>query len=66
MKRSIALMTGAAVIAGALSGPALSQGTPQTAAIMKVDPASLATGHPRWWAAPSSMKQTKPWAQSTI
>jgi sporulation protein YlmC with PRC-barrel domain len=45
MKRSIALMTGAAVIAGALSGPALSQGTPQTAAIMKVDPQTVATGY---------------------
>ena len=44
MKRSIALM-GAAVIAAAFSGPALSQGTPQTLSIMKVDPASLATGY---------------------
>jgi hypothetical protein len=45
MKRSIALMVGAAVIAAALSGPALSQGTPQTLSIMKVDPQSLATGY---------------------
>jgi hypothetical protein len=44
MKRSIALM-GAAVIAAAFSGPALSQGTPQTLSIMKVDPASLTTGY---------------------
>jgi hypothetical protein len=45
MKRSIALLVGAAVIAAALSGPALSQGTPQTLSIMKVDPQSLATGY---------------------
>jgi hypothetical protein len=45
MKRSIALMVGAAVIAASLSGPALSQGAPQTLSIMKVDPASLATGY---------------------
>jgi PRC-barrel domain len=44
MNRSIALM-GAAVIAAAFSGPALSQGTPQTLSIMKVDPASLTTGY---------------------
>src|SRR6202048_724066 len=45
MKRSIALMLGASVIAATLSGPALSQGTPQTLSIMKVDPQSLATGY---------------------
>ena len=45
MKQSIALMVGAAVIAAALSSPALSQGTPQTLSIMKVDPASLTTGY---------------------
>ena len=45
MKHSIALMVGAAVIAASFGGPALSQGTPQTVAIMKVDPASLATGY---------------------
>ena len=45
MKHSIALLAGAAVIAAALSGPALSQGTPQTLSIMKVDPQSLATGY---------------------
>jgi hypothetical protein len=45
MKRSIALMVGAAVVAVALSDPALSQGTPQTAAIMKVDPQTVATGY---------------------
>jgi PRC-barrel domain len=45
MKRSIALMAGAVVIAAALSEPARSQGTPQTAAIMKVDPQTVATGY---------------------
>jgi hypothetical protein len=45
MKHSIALLMGAAVIMAALSGPALSQGTPQTLSIMKVDPQSLATGY---------------------
>jgi hypothetical protein len=45
MKHSIAILAGTAVIAAALSGPALSQGTPQTVAIMKVDPQSLATGY---------------------
>ena len=45
MKRSIALMVGAVVVAASLSDPALSQGTPQTAAVMKVDPQSVATGY---------------------
>ena len=45
MKRSIAVLTGAVVIAAALGGPALSQGTPQTLSTMKVDPQSLATGY---------------------
>ena len=45
MKRSMAIILGTAVIASALSGPALSQGTPQTVAIMKVDPQTLATGY---------------------
>jgi hypothetical protein len=43
--RSITLLAGAAVIAAALNGPALSQGAPQTVTLMKVDPASLATGY---------------------
>jgi hypothetical protein len=43
--RSIALLAGAAVIAATLSGPAFSQGTPQTLSVMKVDPQSLATGY---------------------
>jgi hypothetical protein len=45
MKHSIALMVGAAVVAASISGPALSQGTPQTVTIMKVDPSSLTTGY---------------------
>jgi hypothetical protein len=45
MKHSVALVVGAAVIAAALSSPALSQGTPQTLSIMKVDPSSLTTGY---------------------
>ncbi len=43
--RSIALLMGAAVLAAALSGPAFSQGAPQTLSLMKVDPATLATGY---------------------
>ena len=45
MTRSIPLLLGAAVIATALSGPAFSQGAPQTLSLMKVDPQSLATGY---------------------
>ena len=45
MKHSIALMVGTAVVAASISGPALSQGTPQTVTIMKVDPSSLTTGY---------------------
>jgi hypothetical protein len=36
---------GAAVIAASISGPTLSQGTPQTVTIMKVDPSSLTSGY---------------------
>jgi len=43
--RSITLLAGAAIIAATLSGPAFSQGTPQTLSVMKVDPQSLATGY---------------------
>jgi PRC-barrel domain len=45
MKHSIALMVGAVVIAASITGPAFSQGTPQTVTIMKVDPSSLTTGY---------------------
>jgi len=43
--RLITLAAGAAAIVTALSGPAFSQGTPQTLSLMKVDPATLATGY---------------------
>ena len=45
MTCSIGILAGAAVIAASLSGPAFSQGAPQTVTLMKVDPASLATGY---------------------
>jgi sporulation protein YlmC with PRC-barrel domain len=38
-------MVGAALLAASFSGPAFSQGAPQTISLMKVDPASLATGY---------------------
>ncbi len=44
MKRSILLLTGAAIVV-ALSGPAFSQGAQQTISLMKVDPQTLATGY---------------------
>jgi PRC-barrel domain len=43
--RSIAVMAGAAILAGALAGSALSQGAPQTVALVKVDPQTVATGY---------------------
>lgn len=45
MTRSITIMVGAALLAASFSGPAFSQGAPQTISLMKVDPASLATGY---------------------
>jgi len=42
---SIAFLPAAAVLVAALSGPAFSQGTPQTLSLMKVDPQSVATGY---------------------
>ena len=45
MTRSITFLAGAALIAASLSGPAFSQGAPQTVTLMKVDPATLATGY---------------------
>jgi len=45
MGRSITPLVGAAVFAAALSGPAFSQGAPQTLSLMKVDPQSVATGY---------------------
>lgn len=44
MARSVTLLAGAAILA-ALSGPAFSQGAPQTLSLMKVDPQSVATGY---------------------
>src|ERR1019366_5444782 len=43
--RSITFMVGTALLAASLSGPAFSQGAPQTISLMKVDPASLAMGY---------------------
>ncbi|PKU23081.1 PRC-barrel domain-containing protein [Telmatospirillum siberiense] len=46
MTRPITLLAGALiVIAAAASGPAFSQGVPQTLSVMKIDPLSLATGY---------------------
>jgi hypothetical protein len=42
---AIMLLAGAAVLATTLHGPALAQGAPQTVVLMKVDPATLATGY---------------------
>ena len=44
MRRSV-LLASAASLAIALSGPAFSQGAPQTVTLMKVDPQTLATGY---------------------
>jgi hypothetical protein len=43
--RLITLALGTALFAASVSGPAFSQGAPQTISLMKVDPASLATGY---------------------
>jgi hypothetical protein len=45
MRRSLALLAGAAMIAVSLSSPGFSQGAPQTLSMMKIDPQSLATGY---------------------
>ena len=45
MTRSIRFLASAALLATSLSGPAFSQGASQTVSLMKVDPASLATGY---------------------
>ena len=45
MIRSFALLARGVIVTAALGGPALSQGTPQTLSVMKIDPASLATGY---------------------
>jgi len=43
--RSVIFLAGAALLTASLSGPAFSQGAPQTVTLMKVDPATLATGY---------------------
>jgi len=45
MTRSVTLLAGVAVLAVAISGPVFAQGAPQTLSLMKVDPATLATGY---------------------
>lgn len=45
MKCSITLMAVSALLIASLSGPAFSQGAPQTVTLMKIDPATLATGY---------------------
>ena len=45
MTRSLTFLAGAALVVASLSGPAFSQGAPQTVVLTKVDPASLATGY---------------------
>lgn len=45
MIRSITILASAALLASSLGGPALSQGSPQTVTLTKIDPASLATGY---------------------
>ncbi len=45
MTRSITFLLAAAVLVAALSGPAFSQGAPQTLSLMKVDAQSGATGY---------------------
>ena len=43
--RPISLLASTIALGAMLGGAALAQGTPQTAAIMKVDPATVATGY---------------------
>ena len=45
MTRSIRILAGAALLAPSMTSPAFSQGAPQTVTLMKVGPASLATGY---------------------
>lgn len=45
MSRAIIFFSGSTLLATSLIGPAWSQGAPQTVTLMKVDPASLATGY---------------------
>ncbi|MDR3517473.1 MAG: PRC-barrel domain-containing protein [Azospirillaceae bacterium] len=45
MTNTIRILVGAALVVVSLSGPTFSQGAPQTVALTKVDPASLAMGY---------------------
>jgi hypothetical protein len=45
MSRAALFFAGSVLLATPLTGPALAQGAPQTVTLMKVDPASLATGY---------------------
>jgi len=45
MAYAIRILTGAVLVASALNGQAFAQGTPQTVALMKVDPRTVATGY---------------------
>ena len=45
MRGTGSLLIRAAIFAASLSGPAVSQGAPQTVALMKVDPTTLAPGY---------------------
>ena len=45
MAHAVKLLTGVALLTSALTWQALAQGTPQTVALMKVDPQTVATGY---------------------
>ena len=45
MRGTGSLLVRAAIFAASLSGPAFSQGAPQTVTLMKVDPTTLAIGY---------------------
>jgi sporulation protein YlmC with PRC-barrel domain len=45
MRSLIVMLPAATAVAVMLSGPALSQGAPQTVTLMKVDPQTVATGY---------------------
>ena len=45
MRRKLTFLASAAIFASVLAGQAFTQGVPQTVTLMKIDPASLATGY---------------------
>ena len=45
MKHPIAILSAALLLSASLGGPVMAQGAPQTVSLMKVDPATLATGY---------------------